>query len=224
MQSFGALVGQMVTPCGYDYTVVGGTGAALLFAGVVGAAVVAPILARYRNYCTMQKVVTVLACSAAVWVLGTGVPGAQGHLIASWLVYGALVAPLIPITLEHAAEVTYPTPPDVSAALLFFSINALCFALTLGLGDMLARYDVSLTCASVVTPFSGLVFFLVLLGALLILPLKSRYLRTEANEAAAAAAAKAAAATPDEAGSSGAGAADSAAEEDPRPTAGAASR
>jgi len=194
----------MVMPCGYDYTVVGGTGAALLFAGVVGAALVAPVLTRFRNYCAMQKVVTVLTCSAAVWVLGTGVPGAQGHLIVSWLVFGALVAPLIPITLEHAAEVTYPTPPDVSAALLFFGVNALCFALTLGLGDLLARYDVSLTCASVVTPFSALVFFFVLVGALVILPLKTRYLRAEANAAAeakqAAAGAAAAAADSDEAG------------------------
>jgi hypothetical protein len=160
-----------------------------------------------------------LACAAAVWVLGTGVPGARGHLIASWLVFGALVAPIIPIALEHAAEVTYPTPPDVSAALLFFSVNAVCFALTLGLGDMLARYDVSLTCASVVTPFSGLVFFCVLVGALVILPLKSRYLRAEANEAAAAASAKAAATVED---SEAVRTSEAAVGEDPQPAAAAA--
>ena len=182
--AFLAVVGQMVMPCGYDYEVVGAASAALLFAGVLGSAVVAVALAYSKNYVVMQKGVVVLASAACVWCLGANKPGDQGNVIASWLVFGALSTPLIPITLEHAAEVTYPVPADVSAGLLFFGVNTVCIGLTLGLGDLLARYDVSIACESIVSPASALVFFFVLAGALVALPIRPSYARAKANRQA----------------------------------------
>lgn len=185
--AFLAVVGQMVSPCGYDYTVVGAASAALLFTGVLGSGITSLFLARWKAYATAQRVVTVAASAACVWCLGANVPGNQANVIASWLVFGALSTPLIPITLEHAAEVTYPVPADVSAAVLFFGVNALCFALTLGLGSLLQTYDVSVNCSSVVSPASGLVFFFVLAGALVALPIRPHYARAAAAAAAEAA-------------------------------------
>lgn len=100
----------MVLPCGYDYKTIGASGAGLLFAGVFGAALVSPLLARYRDYSTIQKVYTVLSMGAAIWVLGTGVPNAQEHLLASWLIYGMIVTPIVPIALVSATSTRLDVP------------------------------------------------------------------------------------------------------------------
>ena len=103
----------------------------------------------------MQKVVTFLTATACIWCLGVNTPGDAKLIVAAWIFYGFISGPLTPITLEYAAEITYPIPADNSAALLFIGVNLVFLAVTLGLTPMLTYY-VSATCSSIVSPSSAL--------------------------------------------------------------------
>jgi uncharacterized membrane protein YcgQ (UPF0703/DUF1980 family) len=160
----------------------------MLFAGIIASYLVAIILSVYKNYTTIQITVGVLASAACIWCLGQQIPanldGSKSNmvlLIASWIVFGFLSTPLIPITLEHAAEITYPIPADNSAALLFFGVNTVCLAVTLGITSLLTQTE-STSCNSIVTPASGLIFLFMLLGAALPFGIKPNYKRKQVEE------------------------------------------
>ena len=173
---FMAAVGQMIYPCGYGVDIVGGALAGMSFAGVFGSFVIAFILRRFNNHLQMQKIVTVLTAAACIWCLGVNAPGNVPLIIAAWIFYGFISGPLTPITLEHAAEITYPIPADNSAALLFTGVNLLFLAVTLGVTPMLT-YDVSMTCSSIVSPSSALMLFWVIIGITFVLPMTKEFKR-----------------------------------------------
>jgi len=60
--------------------------------------------------------------------------------------------------------------------LLFTGVNAVCLAMTLALTPMLT-YSVSMNCSSIISPAAILVFFIVIIGALLSYPIKADYKR-----------------------------------------------
>jgi len=177
--AFMAVVGQMIGPCGYDTYVIGIAGASLSFAGVLGSFTIAFILKIYKNYLVVQKSVMILTSCTVIWCLGVNKPGSIGVLLAAWHAFGFFQGPLIPICLEHAAEITYPIPADNSAALLFTGVNWVCLALTLGLTPLLT-YDESMSCSSVISPSSILVFVITVSGALIALPMGHEYHRLDA--------------------------------------------
>ena len=125
----------------------------------------------------MQKIVTVLCCAACIWCLGVNVPGNAILIIFSWIFYGFITGPLIPITLEHAAEITYPIPADNSAALLFTGVNLLFLAVALGVTPLL-EFDVSVNCTANLTPSAVLMFFFVVIGAAVVLPMTADFKRS----------------------------------------------
>lgn len=178
---FQAVVGQMIYPCNYGVDIVGGSLAGMGFAGVFGSFCIAWILRRYNNHLFMQKAVTVLCCAACIWCLGVNVPGNAVLIIASWIFYGFITGPLIPITLEHAAEITYPVPADNSAALLFTGVNLFFLAIALGVTNLLT-FDVSVNCTSNVSPSSVLMFFAVIIGAAVVLPMSADFKRAAVKQ------------------------------------------
>lgn len=167
---FMAVVGQMIHPCNYGVDIVGGALAGMGFAGVIGSFVIAFILRTYHNYLHMQKAVTFLTAAGCIWCLGVNTPSNAILIVAAWIFYGFISGPLTPITLEHAAEITYPIPADNSAALLFTGVNLLFLAVTLGVTPMLT-YDVSAYCTNIVNPSSALMLFFVVIGAFIVLPM-----------------------------------------------------
>lgn len=174
---FQAVVSQMIGPCGYSPDVVAGSLSGMGFAGVFGSFCIAWILRRFQNYLMMQKIVTVLCCAACIWCLGVNVPGNAILIIFSWIFYGFITGPLIPITLEHAAEITYPIPADNSAALLFTGVNLLFLAVALGVTPLL-EFDVSVNCTANLTPSAVLMFFFVVIGAAVVLPMTADFKRS----------------------------------------------
>ena len=173
---FLATVGILVGPCGYSAEETGGALAGLGFAGIFGSFLLVFILTFYKNYLTMQKVLTVLSMAACIWCLGVNQPGNAGVIIAGWIFYGFIVGPLIPITLEHAAEMTYPIPADNSAALLFTGVNMLFLAVTLGVTPLLEDQSAK-KCTTIFTRANILMFWFVVAGALICLPMKTIYKR-----------------------------------------------
>jgi hypothetical protein len=178
--TFMATVGQMISPCGYGTDIVGGALAGMSFAGVFGSLCIANILNRYHNYLFMQKIVTLLTAAGCIWCLGVNEPDQQGLVVAAWIFYGFISGPLTPITLELAAEITYPIPADNSAALLFTGVNLLFLAVTLGVTPLLT-YDVSATCSSILQPSSAILLIFVVLGFFFVLPMTNELKRSTVN-------------------------------------------
>ena len=95
-----------------------------------------------------------------------------GFQVISWLLLGAFIQPLVPVSLEHAAELTYPIPADTSSAVLQTGANSLALFITFSLNPLL-NYDASASCSSVITPAAGLLFILMVVGCVCALPLTS---------------------------------------------------
>jgi hypothetical protein len=100
-------------------------------------------------------------------------------------VFGACVQPVLPIALEHAAEVTYPIPADTSSSVLLVAANLVGMVLTFVLGSTL-NLPVSANCTSVLTPTAAVVLAFMVVGALATLPLRHVLVRQHAEAASKA--------------------------------------
>lgn len=109
---------QLVAPCGYSDETAGILGAALLGTGVVCAFAVGGVMERTKEYVLLQKGNMVLYALAVVGLYASNRPGNTVGLFVAWCSLGAVLEPLMPLTLEHAAEMSYPLPADSSTALL----------------------------------------------------------------------------------------------------------
>jgi hypothetical protein len=167
-----AVEGQMMSACGYSPRQAGGAGALQLAAGVIACALLVPALRAGeapraaggllsagggggggggRDYLSLQRGLA-LACAAATALLlaATRPLGARG-LLAAWALFGAAQGPMGPVTLEHAAELSFPIAPDSSSALLFILSNLASFAQAAAL-QWLLRAPPSADCSSPATP------------------------------------------------------------------------
>jgi len=123
-----------------------------------------------------------------LWCLGANVvnksPGNVYNVVAAYIVYGMIGGPIIPITLEYAAEMTYPIPADNSAALLFVGVNYFALFATLGVGRLLATDPVSRTCSSIASQAAIMLMVFAIFGAVVLLPIKPTYRRATLSEKA----------------------------------------
>ncbi len=177
--------GQLIEPCGYSSRVAGGAGAALMAAGVLSCAAAAPLLsAGGHSYVNVQRWLVFASAAATMLVLATNKPGNAGALLASWAALGAAQGPLGPVTLEHAAEMTFPMSADSSSAALFIISNLWSFVQVSALSPLLAR-RVSRTCASTLTPAAALIGTCLAVGCCLVMLLREEGRRAEAEGGAA---------------------------------------
>lgn len=128
-------------------------------------------MARARTYTNLQKGLMAYTLAATAALLAVTRPGISGAVIACWLAFGAGVQPLIPLSFEHAAEITFPTPADVSAAVLMAAANVLGLAATLGVTPLLGLPD-SANCTTSATPAAGFLGGLMAAGLLLTLGIR----------------------------------------------------
>jgi hypothetical protein len=162
---------QLLSPCGYSDAVAGDSGAALLALGVVAAVAAAPVMSRTRAYCLLQKLVLGFCLAATVLVLLVNRPGNAPLVVGAWLLLGAGLQPLLPLTLEHAAEMTFPVPADVSSAVLQTCANVAAMGQTFALTPLLVS-GAAADCSSVVNPASGFVLGFMVLGLAATLPVR----------------------------------------------------
>jgi hypothetical protein len=175
---FMAVVGMLIGPCGYDWTIVAGALSGMGFAGVFGSFLIANVLRVWHNgYNIIQKVCFVLCGAACLWCVGSNQPGNAANIVIAYIVYGGISCPLTPVTLEYAADMTYPIPADNSAALLFTGVNMVFLAVTLGVGPLLATDEVSLTCSSIVSKTSTVLIVFTCVGSVIALPMRASYKR-----------------------------------------------
>ena len=165
----------------YSDAFAGALGAALLGAGVVAAFAVAFVMESTKAYLPLQKADSVLALVAMCCIFLAARPDNGAALFAAWVFLGVAVQPMMPITLEHAAEITYPVGADSSTALVFVCANTFGTLLVLAVTPLLALPR-SADCSSVWTPAAGLVCSLMAVGTALMLSIGQDYRRQAAEK------------------------------------------
>ena len=176
------LLAQLLQPCGYSDDFGGNAGGVLLGAGLLSAAGVGLALEHTRAYLTALRLGIVLAVLASVFFLASLQPRAGLQLLLSCGVLGACLIPLLPISLENAAECTYPVAEEVSSGLLLIVGNYLGLALVLGMQALIPQPPfASSACASPVSPVAGLVLGVLLLACLALFLFRKDYRRQAAE-------------------------------------------
>lgn len=168
---------QLIQPCVPGNASLSGiSGAALLGVGVLASFVMGFVLQRTKAYTLTQKVFMAASAAASAFILAANRPGAETLILVSWCVLGAALMPVLPVTLELAAEITYPVSADNSASLLLTAANVASTGITFALSGLL-EYQVSVDCSSIVTPAAGLILLSMVVGALIALPVRADYRR-----------------------------------------------
>ena len=180
------LEGQLITPCGYADSVAGAAGAALICVGVASAFSVGAVMEQTKAYLPLQRGTMAAALLATLAVLASARPGHVVSLILAFCALGATLQPLNPLSLEHAAEMTFPTSVEVSSTFLYASANAFAAVLVFVLTPLLAL-PVSKQCLRTATPAAAVVCASMTAGLALTLLVKQEY-RRQAFEAGAGAA------------------------------------
>ena len=197
----GTVAGQLLSPCGVSNFVVGlSLAAAALFTGI---AVVAYIFILRRTttqeaadadahthhavetaphpYKAHQVGWSLLAVAAIVPVLATATIGiSPAAVITAWAALGLLSGTLVngALTMEHAAEITFPLPANVSVNVLAITGSLISFVQVV-IGTLLLEMPASATCSRVDTPFALFCFLNAGGGLALLAFLRPDYRRAE---------------------------------------------
>lgn len=175
------LLEQILKPCGYNSDTAGIAGGALLGAGLVAAVIIGVVLEKTKAYVPLLKFGIFACVASTVFMLASLQKGVEGMTLASWGVMGFTLIPLLPVSLENAAEATYPIPEDNSAGLLLLAGQlfgiVFIFLLTYLLGQ-----PPSSDCSSVATPFAGVILGCLLVAAGVLFTFKKDYRRKAAED------------------------------------------
>lgn len=117
------LIGQLVRPAGYTKDDAGNFGALLIGCGLVGAAVVGPIMDKTKAFNALLKAGLIAAMSGTCFMLLSLRPGHSAQVCASFGVLGFVMLPLLPVCMACAAECTYPVSEDASSGAMLFAGN-----------------------------------------------------------------------------------------------------
>ena len=98
-------------------------GGVLIGTGLVGAAIVGPVLDRTHAYRPCLKGLFLVAVGALIFMLLQLRPDNRLPLGIGFGVMGFVMMPLLPTALETAVEVSYPVPEEYSASLLMLVGN-----------------------------------------------------------------------------------------------------
>lgn len=115
--AFSSVINSVFEPHGFSEDESGIAGAALIFAGLAGAAVISPITDRYKHYLiTVKILVPIIAGSYLGMVWAPDCANVAAPYIICALTGASSIATL-PVILEYTVEITYPIPPEVSSTL-----------------------------------------------------------------------------------------------------------
>lgn len=173
-------LGQLLAPCGYGSNAAGIMGGLLLLFGLLGAIAAGLLLDRTHCYAPLLRLAFGGTALAVLVVLGL-LHSAEQHrplaLAVAFGVLGLVMLPLLPITMESAAEATYPIPELVSSGLLLTAANLLGIPLVLLLSWLLDRD----TCTHFLRPPVVVIIVVVAAAALPLVFYKGETKRLEAE-------------------------------------------
>ncbi|KLU86718.1 hypothetical protein MAPG_05730 [Magnaporthiopsis poae ATCC 64411] len=118
--SISSLLNQVMVPYGYSNDEAGIAGAVLILVGLVGAAVISPILDRTKAFILSIKVLVPLGALCYlvfIWMPETREGGGLAGPYLVLAVLGAASFSLMPVTVELLVEFTHPISPEVTSTL-----------------------------------------------------------------------------------------------------------
>jgi MFS transporter, FLVCR family, feline leukemia virus subgroup C receptor-related protein len=178
--AFLTLLAQIIKPCGYSDDVAGNAGAALLGSGLLAAIVFGAVLEKTKAYVSILRVGIIMSLASMLFFLSSLRSNATIALYASSAILGSFLIPLLPTSLEAAAETTYPIPEDTSACLLLVMGNYVGFVLILALQPLLNLSFVA-DCSTLLTPTAAIICAFMLIAAACIAIFKANYKRQQAE-------------------------------------------
>jgi len=174
------LVEQFINPCGYSDSLAGVAGASLLGAGIVAAFGVGAAMEYTKAYVTLQRAIMVAALVSTGALLLLIQPGHAMRLIGAFCLVGCALQPLYPLSLEHAAEQTFPIPADASTAVMLVGANTFSFILVLVLTPLLASPSYK-ACTTPITPAACVTITCMAAGLMFTLLVRPQYVRSKAE-------------------------------------------
>lgn len=178
-----AILGQLLSPCGYAPSIAGLAGGAMLLSGLFTAIIAGFVL---RATGAFVPALRLGIASAAVGMLGFLLalrPHGEVALLVTAALLGAAAVPLLPLSLENAAEATFPISEDASAALLTAAGKLFGVAFVF----VLQPLATSSSCATVATPVFFVVISAIAIAAASLFSFQVDYRRVAAEEQVVAA-------------------------------------
>lgn len=118
-------VENIIRPRGFTPTDAGTLGALMIVGGVIGAVVIPAISDKQRK---RQKYLVIAFAGALPGLIGLTFASSEFLLFSSAFVMGFFLVSAMPISMQYAAEVTYPTPEGTSNSLIqLFGQGAVIF-------------------------------------------------------------------------------------------------
>lgn len=127
------LVFQLIQPYGYSNDDAGLFGTLFGVSGLVGAALGCWALKRFKRYKLTIKVYIYLCMVSVLVFVFMLRPDNYGPLLASFLLMGFSILPLLPILMETCAECAYPVSEDVSSGCILVGASYTGVAFIFGL-------------------------------------------------------------------------------------------
>jgi len=138
------VIQQVIHPCGYTSDDAGMLGGILIGSGLVGAMVIGPVLDCTKAYKVVLKVGMSVALLGVIGFVLSLKPDNILWLSIAVGCLGFVMLPMLPVSLETAAEHTYPVPEDCSSALLMTTGQIVGIPMIFGLDwmiDQRSTYD-----------------------------------------------------------------------------------
>eukprot|EP00439_Symbiodinium_sp_Y106_P046137 s3608_g5.t2 len=140
------LFGKIASNCGYTSTEAGIASGMFMVGGVVGSLTTGSLLGATRAYRTILRCSIISAVMFGLVFLVMLRPGNLRGLLITTTFFGTFMMSALPALLSNAVEETYPTPADITTALLFNSAILLqVFFIPLSQSVLTSQGD---TCAS----------------------------------------------------------------------------
>ena len=176
-----SLLGQVLDPCGYSAQTAGLAGGIMLASGLFTSAAAGFVLRATGAFVPVLRSGIGIAILALIGFLACLRPSQEALLLAACAILGASAVPLFPVTLESAAECTFPMAEDVSGGLLTMAGKGVGALLVLAMQPLISRSD----CSSVATPFAALLLSVLLASTVSFFMFKRDYRRGDAERRAA---------------------------------------
>ncbi|KAF9144344.1 hypothetical protein BG015_000139 [Linnemannia schmuckeri] len=168
-------------PYGYTSSEAGYFGAAMIFSGLLGAFVSAPLLDKFKHFNGFSKIMVIISSAMFIALNFAIRRNFFGGLMAISVILGISGFSVLPAGLEYGVEITYPVTPASSTSLLwgFGQLLTVIFLTILG---VLQNDELSAT-KGINPPMIFIAVWAIVFGVVPMFMIKTQYLRAEAEEA-----------------------------------------
>mmetsp|Transcript_3261 Transcript_3261/g.6189 ORF Transcript_3261/g.6189 Transcript_3261/m.6189 type:complete len:527 (-) Transcript_3261:39-1619(-) len=176
------VLNNILSPCGYTEDDAGGFAAALIGAGLLGAAVAGWSMDTYHNYRPLLKGGFTMAAATTFALAACVRADNAAALYSVFALLGLFMIPMLPVMIENSIECTYPVSEELSAGILFAAGNVVGIPVT-----FLMQYTIDEggdgACGSFASPVNLLIMAVACMCSLVVMQYQGPYKRRMLEEA-----------------------------------------